>query len=35
MVEPVRDELDVFDLSELQSRDEGQLLKKRKVSICC
>ena len=35
MDEPVRDELDVFDPSELQSRDEGQLLKKRKVSICC
>ena len=35
MDEPIRDELDVFDSSELQSRDERQLLKRRKVSICC
>ena len=35
MDEPIRDELDVFDSSELQSRDERQLLKRGKVSICC
>ena len=30
MDEPVRDELDVFDSSKLQSRDGRQLLKRRK-----
>ena len=38
MDEPIRDELDVVDLSELQSCDEnGRLLKKKnwKVSIFC
>ena len=35
MDEPIRDELDVFYSSELQSRDERQLLRRRKVSICC